>query len=1349
MTKSKQFKNAIGIASFFSLTKFVNTDTSLSVLKYFFSGSWKPSFRSLDITNTKFSRILTTAYHEYGWYRFGYNEDHFWSLLKGTLIPPVTGYYSFISNKDDNGDLWMSTDGSNVRENMEMITYGCYGIDPDCSTGTSKKIYMDASNTYAFEHYYHEYGGSEYGNVGLIYHGSDPIENVNHSPLRDSYETSGAAHYQYEYNPNKLRFLDEKQYIRVKSTKITERHIMKVYTRTGPIENVKFQLRWGNSIGQFRDTTKGTFNEHVASDGQRVRDLVQSQCRTIGSIQAVAYTSWELTGNYWPYAKTVDEVHCGQSAGRYNYRWIYHHNYHCEQQGVAGLSRYYSSLIDDVPQFCFAYFNVASNAELQLKVGYMRKGASTTFGGVMDNIAYTNFYFNVFDILTLPDAGEWNHECINIRTLVRDHIAVRDDQHPNFVNDIYIHSVYAKRDWGYIDDIALGVASGDYKVEQTVTPHRPNTRVGDIVVRMNSDTQAEFEYLDTSCNVDIAEMSVIGDSVTTEDVVKEVDGNDVQGKRYIVTEGDNSIAIEIWKSTLVSPGLVGTFSLGYKEMNTSEIDISTASPISLESLLRPLHGDLSTIKVDTFEGNCQDGYSMRFKWNKGGDYPLLQFNDLSITGVDKLITTEETRSGGVYVKSLPGTYMAQTFDRPQVQVKREGILATCNKVNCGFDFTAAASINSASPSVFTSLESSGNSISFSGEGLSNIEKMTFDDYECSPSNSDCTITSISDNEFLLTFTSLPHGLVSITAHTTHGKATVVSPLVSVKTTDISISVGSGTRYGGTLVTLSGQGLGLGTQGIKFGIKDAEIESRTTDNIVLRTPENEIGTVSITMSNGVTLTNYEYVDTDFATITLDDTEYSVKGEEVTVTFSKAIISDIVLFFDDVIIGTATISGATKHILTMPVHAPGDVNFRVRIGDIGYTNNIKVKYVLSVDGVSPIASSTDGGTILTITGKGFGFKASSVDVLVGDVPCTITECKNGRILCRTNEYYKNHEIVMSGSNWFPKEVTVNQNDRITWKWATYVSVNVEIESVDAIDGTVGNGVFKIPKQSGTIGTTSRIMSESVGTYYYTSGPLDNSFATYLNGVITVNTAVDFELEVKVFVDGFRAIKDQVRKWRKQKKEVRVQSCTVMESDITGKDPSILLTANCTDCLTHTYSFQRTPVASAAAMVDHQITISAPSILDHEGCTEMFDVSASPADYPDASVVYTVVSVIGDTLVANMSFETENWPIGENLKLHVSQKNRGNIQVDANLATLNVQVEPTLNFITPTKGSGLGSGILTLSGVGFYYEKYGVTDMAISMCSEVLTVTPTEVTCRLIPPTYLGVRTPINIYYCSEHS
>ena len=140
------------------------------------------------------------------------------------------------------------------------------------------------------------------------------------------------------------------------------------------------------------------------------------------------------------------------------------------------------------------------------------------------------------------------------------------------------------------------------------------------------------------------------------------------------------------------------------------------------------------------------------------------------------------------------------------------------------------------------------------------------------------------------------------------------------TTAITITPSTGTIYGGTLVTISAQGVGLGSQGLKFGSINAEIIDRTADSIIVRTSVGTVGTVSITTDNGVALGTFDYVENGSATITLDIVEYSVKGEPVEITFSKEITDDITFFLDEMEVGNATIS-ATKYSFTMPVHTPG--------------------------------------------------------------------------------------------------------------------------------------------------------------------------------------------------------------------------------------------------------------------------------------------------------------------------------------------------------------------------------------------------------------------------------------------
>ena len=61
---------------------------------------------------------------------------------------------------------------------------------------------------------------------------------------------------------------------------------------------------------------------------------------------------------------------------------------------------------------------------------------------------------------------------------------------------------------------------------------------------------------------------------------------------------------------------------------------------------------------------------------------------------------------------------------------------------------------------------------------------------------------------------------------------------------------------------------------------------------------------------------------------------------------------------------------------------------------------------------------------------------------------------------------------------------------------------------------------------------------------------------------------------------------------------------------------------------YSYQRTPVAESASLIDDTLTISSPAIVDNNGCPADFLVRAWSAS---GHVDFPVSSVVGDTLTA----------------------------------------------------------------------------------------------------------------------
>ena len=188
---------------------------------------------------------------------------------------------------------------------------------------------------------------------------------------------------------------------------------------------------------------------------------------------------------------------------------------------------------------------------------------------------------------------------------------------------------------------------------------------------------------DTACGVDIPEMTVIPDAGVTM-VITDVDiwddlGNQVTGKSYELTDANNDrLVIQIHEAVQVSPGVKGHFYFEYRGQRTSDLDFSTpALGDYAASELRKIHADLGNVEID-YNGNCNEGWNFNINWGMTGDYETIKLVNINITGVDPVFESADIRSGGVWVRELPGAYLATVSTVPQVQVERNGILAVCN-----------------------------------------------------------------------------------------------------------------------------------------------------------------------------------------------------------------------------------------------------------------------------------------------------------------------------------------------------------------------------------------------------------------------------------------------------------------------------------------------------------------------------------------------------------------------------------------------------------------------------------------------------------------------------------------------
>ena len=276
-------------------------------------------------------------------------------------------------------------------------------------------------------------------------------------------------------------------------------------------------------------------------------------------------------------------------------------------------------------------------------------------------------------------------------------------------------------------------------------------------------------------------------------------------------------------------------------------------------------------------------------------------------------------------------------------------------------------------------------------------------------------------------------------------------------------------------------------------------------------------------------------------------------------------------------------------------------------------------------------------------------------------------------------------------------------------------MEIQSTDSISTVTGNGIFQIPREQGVTGMVDRFMVEQPGTYYYTSGYLNEVQSVFASGEITVMDPVDYESEVVVRIDGYRA---EFESAKTNPKSDKPKACAELLGDVTGKDIAGVDAAGCTECLRHTYRYQRTPEMESVSFDGKDLILGSNELT---GCRSLYTVEWWS---PNGRALFSVTSVSGGVLKATLEDPTDDWPIGETLRLRVTQANRGRFQINSNLLRRHSFL-PKVSTVTPQIGYSDGGAILTITGRGLYYSHWDT--ISINVCDNIILYSPNTIKCR----------------------
>ncbi|XP_071828580.1 fibrocystin-L-like isoform X3 [Apostichopus japonicus] len=718
----------------------------------------------------------------------------------------------------------------------------------------------------------------------------------------------------------------------------------------------------------------------------------------------------------------------------------------------------------------------------------------------------------------------------------------------------------------YIDNLFIGSSPDNY-VRTSRAPKPNDIFILDISVEKSNDSFS-ITFMPAECGYNFPLMGILG--------AVNVSGSTAdEAVEYENPSWPLNVTLEVVRDQAASPPIGGTFDLFQDNINIPGVSVRSSAS-KMKSLLQA-YFDVGTVDVER-TGSCS-GYQWDISWtSKGGSQPLIQINDTSVTGNMVTSSTEQVTEGRLFLGPIPGEFLRTFHHTPQVEVIVNGIPSSCDG-NCSFEYSADATptVTAVSPSAGNGCDNT--SITLSGTSFSESYWENFvmvGDEECVVTNS--TTTSITCTVGIATA-----GYYNVSVMV-EGKGYATHPDGAVefehelKITSFSPSEGS--NAGGTEVTIEGCGFStdLNQNNLTFGGRDCLVTSATQVQLVCVISIEDNASSSrrrrrdsdVTLMIGVngiseeTSAIFSFLDSLTPTITsmspsnssvlggenltLSGSGFGTSGAEVTIGGNECDI----LSQDD-----------SEIVCTIPANRPGSFPIQLTVGVKGFADVDaidKFSYVLTLSGISPAHGSTNGGTLLSIHGEGFGTDTSEVSVDLEGYPCSVQSLTNEEITCLTESPSRTHEVQNDGKHetygvgyqWNPQVLNIQAGDTVAWEWAvpTYVvGIKYTVQQTANADSNTYDGTGFYAGSATNIGSYSYTFS-APGTYYYSSGPVDNDQTLYMQGIVHVSAGVGQARQLDVMVGNYSALHQ------------------IQSEPVSADDPCSLTTniTGCTDALTN---------------------------------------------------------------------------------------------------------------------------------------------------------------------------------------
>uniref|UniRef100_A0A8C3U4P5 PKHD1 ciliary IPT domain containing fibrocystin/polyductin n=1 Tax=Catharus ustulatus TaxID=91951 RepID=A0A8C3U4P5_CATUS len=587
--------------------------------------------------------------------------------------------------------------------------------------------------------------------------------------------------------------------------------------------------------------------------------------------------------------------------------------------------------------------------------------------------------------------------CVNLSVLLQDLPA----NSPVFVHQIDIQSpVLQKETPGsfYLDELIIAdraviVSQRDPK------PPRPGGRIIEAVSVVGSPPTYNVSWRISGCG---ASLPLLSPSCTEGSVILLV------SSRQVCSPGKGDIPCSLMSFADVS-------------VHISAPQLRRLLQDNVDNFTAPFF-NTSDFTVTRDSSSCYESV-WTLTWKKtAGDLPnVISVSAENLTGLKLSVSTRVVYDGGVFIGPIFGDMLATPHNQTQVVVTVNDVLANCSG-SCSFQFSQELT------PIVRDVEYSSGNMCLRGVGFGEEQQVEV-------SSRSCRVTGVSHTRVVCQVPRLPAGRHPVTLLVTpHGFAlsatTAPGIFLTVQPALAAVEPPSTAEMGGVRVTLRGTDL-EGVNAVLFGSQPCPVleEGRNSTRIQCKVPSRgtEDAAVDVTLISGyqsTRVTNLFQYDPSLnpALVSLSRNRSGIAGgEELHIGISQFANyqgSDVKVQIGD---SWPQIQAQTERgvNVTLPALPAGSYNISVLINGIAVP---LIQYLSEISSIEPCCGSVLGGTLLTISGVGFGQNPALVSVSMDNQTCTVTHLEEETVWCLTPP-------AVNLSNEDPCDISVRVNVAIT--------------------------------------------------------------------------------------------------------------------------------------------------------------------------------------------------------------------------------------------------------------------------------------------------------------------------------